>query len=696
MLQAEAAECGLACLSMVAEHYGHKVNIGGLRRQFPVSMKGVTLQSLIRIAGELDLAPRALRLEIEELGQLQLPAILHWDLNHFVVLEKIERSNATILDPASGRRRIALKKFSDHFTGVALELTPTADFKPIDARIKIKLTDLWSRMVNFKSAFAQVLALSILLQVTALGLPFFMQLTVDEAIGQGDTNLLVLLVVGFGLVYLVNMIIGGLRSWVVLTLGQTISFQMSGNIVRHMLRLPTTYFESRHVGDLISRFRSSGPVQELLTQGFVNALIDAFLAITTLAVILMISVPLALVVLVTLAIYVAVRLFMYPAIRRLTEEEIIADAKEDTYLMETMRSMRSIKLHLNEPLRENGWRNRYAEWVSANYRLNIYEIWSGLAEEILSSGQYLIIIFIGATAVIANEMTIGVLLAFLVYRSSFVDSVTSLIEQAEDWRLLSVHLERLSDIIAEPKEEVPLGQTRRGLMAGPRITLEDVSFRYGSDTNTVLDDMNFEIPAGSMVSIVGQSGAGKSTLLRIMLGLMQPNSGQILIDGKPLISAEISGWRGRISAVMQDDQLLSGSIADNISFFEDQPNQEWIEKVSHFAQIHDTITEMPMGYQSLIGDMGNALSAGQRQRIMLARALYRDPDALFLDEGTANLDEETENLIADMIEKLEITRIAITHRPALVERSDIVLRLIDGRMERIDGGQAKMVLAQAG
>ncbi|WP_430416230.1 peptidase domain-containing ABC transporter [Parasphingorhabdus sp.] len=696
MLQAEAAECGLACLAMVAAHYGHRVNVGGLRRKFPVSMKGVTLQSLIEIAGELELAPRALRLEIEELDQLQLPAILHWDLNHFVVLKSVRRNSVTILDPASGSRQITREKLSDHFTGVALELTPTADFKPVDARIKIKMSDLWSRMINLKSAFIQVLSLSILLQVTALTLPFFMQLTVDEAIGQGDTSLLVLLVLGFGVVYLINLLLSSLRAWVVLTLGQTISFQMSGNIVRHMLRLPTRYFESRHVGDLMSRFRSAGPIQELLTQGFVNALIDAFLAITTLIVISIISVELTLVVIATLAVYIVIRLFMYPAVRRLTEEEIIADAKEDTYLMETMRSMRSIKLHLNESLRENGWRNRYAEWIGANYRLSMYEIWANLSESLISSFQYLLIIFIGAAAVISNDMSLGVLLAFLVYRTSFVESVNSLIDQAEDWRLLSVHLERLSDIIAEPKEDIPLGRPRQGLLPGPKITVEDVSFRYSSDLNNVLEDLSFEIPAGSMVSIVGQSGAGKSTLLRIMLGLMQPSSGQCLIDDKPLTSSEISGWRGRISAVMQDDQLLSGSIADNITFFADQPNEENIEKVARMAQIHETITEMPMGYQSLIGDMGNALSAGQRQRIMLARALYRDPDVIFLDEGTANLDEETENLIADMLDRLEITRVAITHRPALVERSDIVLRLVDGKIERIEGRDAHIELVQSG
>lgn len=680
MLQAEAAECGLACLAMVAAHHGHRVNIGGLRRQFPISIKGATLAQLIEIASRLDLAPRPLRLELDELNKLATPAILHWDLNHFVVLERVEARSITILDPASGRREIAMGQVGRHFTGVALELTPTADFKPIDARVNVRLSDLWGRLVNFRSAFAQLLLLSLLLQLTALALPFFMQLTIDEAIGQSDSNLVMLLLTGFGLVYAINILIKALRSWVVLTLGQMISFQLGGNIVRHMLHLPTRYFESRHVGDLMSRLRSVGPIQSILTQGIVNALIDAMLAITTLIVMALISVQLMIVTVATTLLYIVFRTAIYPAIRRRTEEELIADAHEDTYTMETMRSMRAIKLHVNEAVREAGWRNRYADVITASYRTETYRIWSRLAEGVITNGQFLVLVAIAAQAVIANEMTIGVMLAFLAYRASFMDSATSLIDHAERWRLLSVHLERLSDIVSERREDVVHGMPREQLLAAPAIVAEDLTFGYDSDQRPVFTNLSFAVPAGSFVAIIGESGAGKSTLMRILLGLMKPQSGRLLVDGQPLGPTNTSAWRGRIAAVMQDDHLLSGTLADNICFFDEKGKMEDIEFAARLARIHDTIMAMPMGYQSLIGDMGNALSAGQRQRILLARALYRDPDAIFLDEGTANLDEENEAAIADMLARLPITRVAITHRPALVERADIVLRMVDGRM----------------
>lgn len=700
MLQAEAAECGLACLAMVAAHHGHRVNIGGLRRQFPVSMKGTTLAQLIQIASRLDLAPRPLRLELDELHKLTTPAILHWDLNHFVVLERVDARSITILDPATGRREVAMALVNRHLTGVALELTPTVNFKPIDARVTVHLSDLWGRLINFRSAFTQLLLLSLLLQMTALALPFFMQLTIDEAIGQSDGNLVILLLAGFGLVYAVNNLIKALRSWVVLTLGQMISFQLGGNIIRHMLHLPTRYFESRHVGDLMSRLQSVGPIQSILTQGIVNALIDALLAITTLVVMALISMPLMIVTVATTVLYILFRAAIYPAIRRRTEEELIADAHEDTYTMETMRSMRAIKLHVNEAVREAGWRNRYADVITASYRTETYRIWSRLAEGFITNGQFLALVGIAALAVIANKMTIGVMLAFLAYRASFMDSATSLIDHAERWRLLSVHLERLSDIVSERREDVVHSMPREQLLAAPEIIVEDMTFGYDSDQKPVFSNLSFAIPAGSFVAIVGESGAGKSTLMRILLGLMKPQSGRLVIDGQPLGPTNTTSWRARISAVMQDDHLLSGTLADNICFFAEHANMQHVEHAARLARIHDTIMAMPMGYQSLIGDMGNALSAGQRQRVLLARALYREPDAIFLDEGTANLDEENEAAIGDMLAKLPITRVAITHRPALVERADIVLRMVDGRMivERgaIRGAETTQPMVQTG
>jgi ATP-binding cassette subfamily B protein RaxB len=680
ILQTEAAECGLASLAMVARYHGHRLDLAGLRQKFPTSIKGMTLRQVMAVASELELSPRAVRLELHELDQLTLPAILHWDLNHFVVLEEVGTDWASILDPAQGRRRLSFAKIGRHFTGVALELTPTADFKPIAAQSRTRLSDLWSSLRNFRSAFAQVLALSLLVQLAALVSPLFIQLVIDDGVNQGDTSLLTLLLVGFGFIYLLQAIARMLRSWVTLCLGESLTFQLAGNIVRHLLRLPMGWFERRHVGDILSRIGSIQPIQDLLTRGLVDAVIDTTLLVATLAVMCMISLPLtAIVILATLS-YLAVSQLLYPAIRARTEEQLVARAAESSYQMESLRAMRAIKLHGFEAEREGGWRNRYAEVISATYHARMANLKLDFCEDIISSASFLLTVYLGALAVVDHQLTVGMLLAFMSYRSTFSSSATALVDQWQKWQLLSVHLERLADIVGEKRETLAHNPRIGPTGNAAEIRARDLTFAYDSADGPVLDRVNFAIPAGAMVAIVGPSGAGKTTLLRLLLGLLTPQGGQIEIDGSPLTGANLAAWRGRIGAVMQDDYLLSGTIGDNISFFAPQPDMATIEGAARFALIHDDIAKMPMAYHSLVSDMGVALSSGQRQRILLARALYRDPDVLFLDEGTANLDAATEAEITRRLSAMPFTRIAISHRPALVEAAQIVLHVEGGKV----------------
>lgn len=681
VLQTEGSECGLAAITMIAQYHGHRVNLSGLRQSFPVSMKGATLPQLIAIAAALELSSRPVRLELDELPQLQLPAVLHWDLNHFVVLESVKPGrSATILDPARGRRTMSIVEVGRHFTGVALEMTPTAAFKPVEARPTTKLTDLWSRITHFQGAFAQVLVLSLVLQATALLMPFFIQIATDDAFSAADTNLLLLLAVGFGAVQILSAVTRALREWVMLALGQSLSFHMGGNVVRHMIRLPLAYFERRHIGDLMSRIGSIQPIQQLLSQGLVSLVVDSILVLTTVVVMVMISPTLAAIAVGTTLLYLGLSQALYPALRRRSEEEIVARAGEETYLMETIRAIRSIKIHAHEPQRESGWRNRYAEVVGASYRARRLGIGLELGEGLLFGIAYILCVYVGGMQVIGGTITVGTLLAFLAYRASFETSAEALVQQAQSWRLIRVHLDRLSDIVTERKEEFP-AQPRRALLPGPAITLDGLTFSYSPDERPILHDVSLDIPSGAFVAIVGPSGAGKSTLMRLLLGLLKPNEGGIAIDGVPLSSATMAGWRGRVGAVMQDDALLTGTLADNIAFFDSTADEAAIAQAARLAEIHDDIMKLPMGYQTLVGDMGAALSAGQRQRIMLARALFRDPDVLFLDEGTANLDPATEERIADTIAGLPITRIVIAHRPALVQRADYVVTVDESGVE---------------
>ena len=684
VLQSEAAECGLASLAVVARFHGHRVDLPGLRQRFPTSIRGMTLKRMIEVASDLELSARPVRLEVDELKQLRLPAILHWDLNHFLVLEHVGRTGVTLVDPARGRRTMTFAKFARHFTGVALELIPTAEFRPIAARRRTHLSDLWSRLTNYRSAFWQVLVLSLIVQVTALTAPLFIQLVIDEGVNQGEASLLNLLLVGFGMVYALQAVSRMLRSWVTLCLGESLSFQLGGNVVRHLLRLPMGWYEKRHVGDIMSRVGSIQPIQALLTKGIVDAAIDGTLLVLTLLVMLAISVPLTAIVFACTLAYIVLSQVLYPTLRARSEEEIVARAQEESYQMESLRAMRAIKLHGFETMRESGWRNRYAEVITAAYKSEVVRLRLGFAEDAIFSLSFLLTVYFGARAVIDQKLTIGLLLAFLSYRSSFASSASSLVSQWQKWRLIGLHLERLSDIVGEKKETLAASVRSGTRGRAPAIRAVDLTFAYDPAEAPVIERANFEIEAGRMVAVVGPSGAGKTTIMRLLLGLLTPTSGTIEVDGVPLGPATMAGWRQRVGAVMQDDYLLSGTLADNISFFASRPDQQRIEAAARFARIDADIMRMPMAYHTLVSDMGTALSSGQRQRILLARALYRQPDVLVLDEGTANLDEPTEGMIARGIAGLEMTRVAISHRPALVTCSDLVLHVEGGKVERVE------------
>jgi ATP-binding cassette subfamily B protein RaxB len=695
---------------MVANHYGHRLDIGAPHERFSTSLEGATLADLMRMADALGFSTRALRLELDELKNLQAPAILHWNLNHFVVYAGMRRGKAVILDPASGEKRMALAEVSKHFTGVALELTPTAEFKPVEAVRRPKLSDFWSRMRGLLPALAQILILSTLLQLVALASPFYLKLVVDEAVVRFDESLLVLLALSFAGVYAIGAATEGLRSYVILALGQSMSAQLAGNVVRHLLRLPADYFEKRHVGDVISRVNAVQPIQSALTTSVVAALIDGVMAIATAALMLYFAPQLALIVFIAAALYALITLAVFPFRRERTNDLITARAKENSTIIESIRAARAVKLFARESIRETTWRNAFAEVVNAGVASGRLEIGVALANALLFGLSLVAVVFVGAKSVLAGNLTIGMLFAFLAYRQNFSDRIAGLIGKAVEFRMLNLHLERLADIVHTPQEEglgapafdgafgtrgsappqPPLdseGGSPRGDMGdhqgerrGLAIELVNASFRYSPNDPFIFENLSIAIAAGDFIAISGPSGGGKTTLMKVLLGLLPPTQGELKIEGAPLRSYGLARWRELTGVVMQDDQLLSGTIADNISFFDPEIDSARVEEAARQARIHDDIVRMPMKYLSLVGDMGSALSGGQRQRLLLARALYRRPLALFLDEGTANLDETTEREIGDLIAALPVTRIVVAHRPELIRRARRRLVMAGGRL----------------
>jgi ATP-binding cassette, subfamily B, bacterial CvaB/MchF/RaxB len=674
--QTEAAECGLACLAMISSYHGHRIDLNTLRRRHPVSLKGVTLRAMIQVASQMQLTCRALRFELDHLRQLHLPAIVHWDMNHFVVLKSVTRRGIVVHDPVSGKRFFPTIEASKHLTGVALELSPAQSFLPKDERARLPFSTFWTQLRSSKHALVHILILSVVLEAFVIASPFYLQLTVDEVIARGDADLLIVLALGFGMVTAIKITSTAIRSLIILIVQNVLHFNIGARLFHHLVRLPITYFEKRHIGDILSRFTSIEPIRTALAEGMIAATIDGLMALATLAMIFVYSTQLALVVLAAFLLYAAVRLVLYRLLRERSMAVIETKAQEDSTFIETIRAVQSLKIFNRESDREIQWLNRYADVVSANVRLGRARITFTSINDSLFGLENIITIYLAARLALNNSLTIGMIFAFISYKQHFIEKAVQLVEKALDFRILELHLERLADIALNPLErghDQLLAYTRQ--IQG-RVELRNVSFQYAETEPFVLENISFIIEPGEFVTIMGPSGGGKTTLVKIMLGLLAPTRGEVLIDGIPLSTIGPRVYREHVAAVMQEDQLLSGSIADNICFFDPSFDQERMIQCAHLAGIHEEIMAMPMTYNSLIGDMGSSLSGGQKQRVMLARALYRQPRVLFLDEGTAHLDVDNEKHINDSLKRLRMTRISVAHRPEVSSGADRILRIV--------------------
>lgn len=679
IIQSEAAECGLASLAMVADAHGLRIGLAELRRRFPLSLKGAKLSQLINIAQQLGFSTRPLRLGMDDLGKLTLPCILHWDLNHFVVLRKVGTSKVVIVDPALGERTMSAAEVSDHFTGVALEMSPAATFAPRKAAPSITVRQLTGPVRGLWRALAQLLLLSLALQVFVVLAPFLMQWVVDQVLVSADRDLLTVLGLGFGLALLLQVGIGVLRGAAVLHLSSRLGLQWMGNVFAHLLRLPLDFFEKRNLGDITSRLSSVQAIQKTLTTSFVEALIDGLMAVLTLALMLVYSWKLALVTLLAVALYTLIRAIAWRPLRDGTEQQLVASARQQTHLLESLRGMQSLKVAGEESRRRSTYDNLMVDTLNRDVRLAHLGLGFNGASQLLFGIERIAVIWIGALLALDNVFSVGMLIAYLAYKDQFAGRMSGLIDKWLEFRMLRLHGERLADIVlAAPEAETDGGEARPA--EDSRIEVEGLSFRYADGEPWVLRDCSFSIAPGEAVAVVGASGCGKTTLLKLLLGLLQPSGGSIRIGGHDLHRLGARNVRAIVGAVMQDDQLFAGSIADNIGFFDPDFDLARVEMAARLAAVHEDIQAMPMGYHGLIGDMGSSLSGGQKQRIMLARALYRQPKLLFLDEATSHLDVLSERLVNDAVRQLRLTRLIIAHRPETIASADRVLLMEQGRV----------------
>ena len=670
VLQSERSECGLACLAMVAGFYGYRSTLREFRSKFRHSLRGTTLRHLRDCGASIGLNCRGVRLELDELERLRTPAIMHWELNHFVVLKSKTPRGVTVVDPALGQRRLTLEEVALRFTGVALEISPAPAFqKKENDQATVKLSAFLPALRGLGSTLAAVLAMTVLLQLFALAMPLQMQFTVDQGIRQGDMNLVLALAVGFGLLAMISAATTYLRSLLLLYVGNTSSLRLVGSLAHHLLRLPDSWFSARHTGDVLSRFASVAPIRTFLMTGAFAMLVDAFMAIGALALLLIYAWDLTLVICAFLVLFAGMRAASYGPLRNLTHESIAANALESSSFIENVQRSRAIKLLGAETDREDTWGEHYVNAMNAGVRLGRFGIHLHLAGSVLGNIERTVLLLLGAYKVIKGEFTLGMLFAFSSYGSMFSSRAHAVIGAVVNLRMLKLHQERIADIgLEEP--EIPVDRQGTRVTLRGRIQMNSVSFTYSEEEGAILDQVDLDINAGEIVAITGDSGKGKTTLIKLLTKLLVPTGGEIRVDGIDLRQLDTVHYRRQLGVVMQDDDLFSGSLLENIAARESQSDLEGASSAARLACIHAEIERMPMQYQTLVGHMGSTLSGGQKQRVMIARAVYRMPNILLLDEATAHLNDDLQEQILDNLSALGITILAVTHDPRVVAWAD--------------------------
>jgi ATP-binding cassette subfamily B protein RaxB len=664
---------------MVASYHGLSTDLPTLRQQHSLSLKGANLVRLIDIATRMGLKSRALRLELDELSQLKTPCVLHWDMNHFVVLKSVDARRVVILDPAHGERTLTLKEASRHFTGVALELEPGADFRAGEVRQRVTLRQLLGQVSGLKRALITILSLALVLELFVLVMPFHMQWMIDHALVSADRNLITVLGVAFLMLIAFQAAVSAARSWAVGYLGIQLNLQWTANVFAHLLRLPIDYFEKRHLGDVVSRFGSLQAIQRALTTSFIEAILDGLLGVVTLVVMCLYAPLLAAVAVTAVLLYLGLRMVLYAPLREATEQQIVCGAKAQSHLLESVRGVQTIKLADRAADRRGRFVNLNVDTANREFSIVRLGVGFGAANRLLFGAERIIVIWLGALAVLDAKFSVGMLVAFLAYKDQFTSRTAALIEKLFELRMLRLHGERLADIaLTEPEQEE--SSLHGGPELQPKLSVKGLSYRYAEGEPWVVKDLDLEIEEGESVAIIGASGCGKTTLLKLMLGLLKPVEGEIRVGGQTLGRVGLRRYRGMLGAVMQEDQLFAGSLADNIALFDPEVDQDRIESSARMAAVHDDIAVMPMAYNTLIGDMGTSLSGGQKQRVLLARALYRQPKLLFLDEATSHLDVERERQVNDAVKQLKVTRVIIAHRPETIQSADRVVVMHGGRI----------------
>ncbi|MGN6105370.1 MAG: peptidase domain-containing ABC transporter [Kofleriaceae bacterium] len=690
--QLEWTDCGAASLCMVMAYHGKDVKLAEVREAMGIGRDGVSAKAILDTAERYGMQGRGIKVDVSQVALLKSGTILHWEFNHFVVFDRLVKDGVRIVDPATGPRDVRISDFGKAFTGVAIELVPTDRFtrtKPEKGRLKRYVRELMSE----KGLFSRVIVVSLALRLVALALPLMTGMIIDRVVPRADYDLLYVCLIAIGGMTAFNLISEIVRAHLLLHLRIALDTRMTLGFLDHMVSLPFSFFQRRSTGDLMMRVESNGTVREIVTSKSMSAVIDGLFVLLYAAIIFYVNPLLGLITIVMAAVEALIFVCARPTFHRLLAADLDKQAKENSYMVQMLGGMETLKCAGAERLGVEKWSNLYTDELNVKMRRARASAYvDGIRGAAAALGPMLILT-IGATAVMRGEMTIGMMLAMNSLATSLFGPLSALVGSALELQLVKGHMDRIDDVL-----QTPLEQDRDAVQPPPRlrgaVVVKNVSFKYGEQAPLVVQDVSLDIHPGMSVALVGPSGSGKSTLLGLLSGMHKPLTGEISYDARALHEMDLRAVRQQIGSVPQHPFIFGGTVRENVALTSPGATLDRIQSACKVAGLHEDISEMPMGYDTVISDGGGSLSGGQRQRVAIARAVIRNPSLMLLDEATSALDNATEKRVIENLERQRCTRITVAHRLSTVRNADLIVVMDKGRI--VEQGTHDQLLARGG
>jgi len=695
LLQMNAVECGAACLAMILSYYGRKTGVAEVYKNAGVGRDGLSALNIVQTARRYGLQVRSISLQINDFRDVHLPAIVHWEFNHFLVVERWSSSSVTVIDPAIGRTRLSAQAFDAGFTGIVLMFEPGSEFTGRQTgRPAVSLRAyLIQYLKRSPLVFLQILVASLLLQIIGLTIPVATKVAIDEIIPARMISLLPLLGLGLLAILLAQLVIMLARALLLVYLQARIDISITSSFFEHLLRLPIRFFQQRSSGDIMARVTSTTTIRDLISNELVSTLLDGAMVMIYLVVLFVASPVFGTIALAIGLLQLLLLLTSYGPVRRLARRELNSLGEAQGYVTEMLTGLITLKAAGAEQKAFERWSNAFMKQLNASVRLDYTTSLVSSLITILNTLAPLALLWIGTSQILTGSMQIGTMLALSALAGEFLTPLSSLASSGQLLQMARSHLERLGDVM-EAETEQKMSVARQPPHLTGLIELKEVSFRYDPHAPDILKDITVLISPGQKIAIVGRTGSGKSTLGKLLLGLCLPTRGEVLYDRLPLHTLDLSAVRAQIGAVMQDAHIFSGSIRQQIAFNHPELTMKQIMRAAQLAALQDDILHMPMRYETFISEGGSALSGGQRQRLALACALAHEPRILLLDEATSALDVVTEQTIERNLRALNCTQIVIAHRLNTIRAADRILVLDDGRV--VESGSHQELLEHDG